>query len=291
MCGGLYDPIIGLVDAQRTGSDVLSMWSSNINKNGKTAPYTIKQSFYRYYMNEWWDNDPDALMIRKNETMERNLRLTYGLLNDEEVKTVVLNQFMGGGIMCATEPLDKIKDDRLMEYQRILPVLPGRVRPLHLMEETRFPGMMDVYAEALEAHFLCVINWDDTEEKQVEICIKELLPDYAEEGEKYLVCDYYGKKYYAEVSPKDKLLMKAIAPHGAGIYKIVRRNHKPQVITSTGHYSMGGEFEKLEYVENRLEYKVRNDFDKEVDYQILLPDARVIPLKAAKGEAEGVVSL
>jgi len=41
MCGGLYDPIIGLVDAQRTGSDVLSMWASNINKGGKTAPYTI----------------------------------------------------------------------------------------------------------------------------------------------------------------------------------------------------------------------------------------------------------
>ncbi|MBQ8597245.1 MAG: alpha-galactosidase [Lachnospiraceae bacterium] len=53
MCGGLYDPIIGLVDAQRTGSDVLSMWSSTINKNGKTAPYTIKQSGFRYYMNYW----------------------------------------------------------------------------------------------------------------------------------------------------------------------------------------------------------------------------------------------
>ena len=76
MCGGLYDPIVGLVDAQRTGSDVLSMWSSNINKGGKTAPYTIKQSVMRYYMNHWWDNDPDALMIRRNETMERGLRLT-----------------------------------------------------------------------------------------------------------------------------------------------------------------------------------------------------------------------
>lgn len=43
MCGGLYYPIIGLVDAQRTGSNVLSMWSSAINKDGKAAPYTMKQ--------------------------------------------------------------------------------------------------------------------------------------------------------------------------------------------------------------------------------------------------------
>lgn len=41
-------------------------------------------------------------MIRRNETMERDLRLTYGLLTDEEVKTSVINQFAGGGIMCQT---------------------------------------------------------------------------------------------------------------------------------------------------------------------------------------------
>ena len=43
-------------------------------------------------MNRWWANDPDALMIRRNERMERGLRLTYGLLNEEEVKTSVINQ-------------------------------------------------------------------------------------------------------------------------------------------------------------------------------------------------------
>ena len=67
------------------------MWSSNINKNGKTAPYTIRQSVMRYYMNYWWANDPDALMVRKNDVMQRGSRLTLGLLNDDEVKTSVMN--------------------------------------------------------------------------------------------------------------------------------------------------------------------------------------------------------
>ncbi len=289
MCGGLYDPIIGLVDAQRTGSDVLSMWSSTINKNGKTAPYTIKQSVFRYYMNKWWDNDPDALMIRKNENMERNLRLTYGLLNDEEVKTCVINQLMGGGIMCATEPLDKISDDRLMEYRRILPVLPSSVRPVDLMEETRFPGMVDVYMSQLDAHLLCVVNWDDEENLVTNICVEKLLPDYAIQGQKYLVCDYYTGEYYANVSVEQNIAMKAIAPHGANVFKVVKMQEEPLVVKSTGHYSMGGEIECLEMVGDKLHYIINNAFEYPIEYEVLLPDGRVVSLMINHGKQEGTL--
>lgn len=289
MCGGLYDPIIGLVDAQRTGSDVLSMWSSNINRDGKTAPYTIKQSVLRYYMNQWWDNDPDALMIRKNETMERNLRLTYGLLNDEEVKTCVINQFMGGGIMCATEPLNKITDDRLMEYRRILPVVQGKVRPLNLMEEVRFPGIVDVFMNSLDAHILCVINWDDEEKLAVEICVEKLLPDFASKEDNYLICDYYSGDYYVNVSADEVLKMKEIAPHGANVFKVVKMQDKPLVVKSTGHYSMGGEIERLEMSEGKLHYAIDNDFDYPIEYEVLLPDGKVVALITNRGKNEGKI--
>ena len=53
MCGGLYDPVIGLVDGQRMGADVLSMWVSDINRDGKALPFTVKQNLLRYYMNQW----------------------------------------------------------------------------------------------------------------------------------------------------------------------------------------------------------------------------------------------
>lgn len=287
MCGGLYDPIIGLVDAQRTGSDVLSMWSSTVNKNGKTAPYTIKQSVYRYYMNKWWDNDPDALMIRKNETMERDLRLTYGLLNDEEVKTSVMNQFMGGGIMCTTEPLDKISDDRLMEYRRVLPVLPGEVRPVNLMESVRFPGMVDVYSKEQDAHYLCVVNWNDAEEKVIELCIKERIPDFVKQGGRYVICDYYAGEYHTGVDANKAVAMKAIAPHGAGLYKVVRMQDMPLVVKSTAHYTMGGEFERLSWEDGVLHYAVENAFDYENSYEILLPDGRAVSLTVPRGRAEG----
>ncbi len=283
MCGGLYDPIVGLVDAQRTGSDVLSMWSSNINKDGKTAPYTIKQSVLRYYMNKWWDNDPDALMIRVNDTMERNLRLTYGLLNDEEVKTSVINQFMGGGIMCATEPLDKISDDRLMEYRRILPVLPRQVRPLNVMEQTRFPGMVDVYMCSTDSHMLCVVNWDDYDDISVDICVDELLPDYVNKDDKYLICDYYSGDYWTNVSSDEVIKSKAIKPHGANVFKVTKMQNKPLVVKSTGHYSMGGEIEALEIVDGKLHYIINNSFDCPIWYEILLPDGKIVTLVVDKG--------
>ena len=289
MCGGLYDPIIGLVDAQRTGSDVLSMWSSNINKNGKTAPYTIKQSLFRYYMNEWWDNDPDALMIRKNETPERNLRLTYGLLNEEEVKTVAINQLMSGGIMCATEPLDKIGNDRLMEYRRIFPILPSKITPIDFMKAARFPEMTDVYLEDSNSHLLCVINWNDDQDTCANICVQELFPQFAEKETHYLICDYYNGNYYTNVGANESLQMKPIAPHGANVYKITKMTDAPQIVSSTGHYSMGSEFSRLEYIENKLHYCVENYFDTAIEYQILLPNDQLVALSVPKGLNEGAL--
>lgn len=288
MCGGLYDPIIGLVDAQRTGSDVLSMWSSNINKGGKTAPYTIKQSVMRYYMNAWWDNDPDALMIRKNDTMERGLRLTYGLLNEDEVKTSVMNQFMGGGLMCTTEPLDKISEERLLEYRRILPVLSREVSPVCLMEQQRFPGMMDVYSKDMEAHYFCLINWEDTECKKVSFAVKDLLSE-VEQTRKYVVCDYYNRRYYTNVSAEEMLTFAEIPPHGAGIYKVMRQGDKPIVVESTGHYSMGGEFEVLALEGEELHYVIENPFHCNNEYKIWLPNGRIVTAIAGFGRNEDVI--
>lgn len=289
MCGGLYDPIIGLVDAQRTGSDVLSMWSSNINKDGKTAPYTIRQSVMRYYMNRWWDNDPDALMIRRNQVMERNLRLTYGLLNDEEVKTCVLNQFIGGGIMCATEPLDKIDMDRVWEYRRILPIFESTVTPVDIMNPERFPGAVDVYMPSTDSHYTCCINWDDDAGYSPDICVKKLVPDYADDNDRYLVCDYYNGTYYTDVKANDTITAEPIAPHGANLFKISRMSSLPAVVRSTGHYSMGAEFEILRMEGNNLHYKVYNPFECVMDYDILLADGSVVRISADSGVNEDII--
>ena len=274
MCGGLYDPIIGLVDAQRTGSDVLSMWSSNINKDGKTLPYTVKQSLLRYYMNEWWDNDPDALMVRINENMERGLRLTYGLLNDDEVKTAVVNQFMSGGLVCSTEPLDKICDERLYELRHILPMVDTSVQPLRIMRGERFPSAVRIHVEKSGAQCVALINWSDDEEMPVSFGVEDYMPDCEGDGadEEYVICDFYDGKYLANVKKGQQITLTPLKPHAAKLIKIEkRRQENPVIAASNGHFSMGAELKRLEIIGDMLIIEGENAFAYELAYTVLLP--------------------
>ncbi len=292
MCGGLYDPIIGLVDAQRTGSDVLSMWSSNIHKDGKTAPYTIRQSLARFYMNEWWANDPDALMVRRNPVMERGLRLTYGLLTDDEVSTSVLNQFAGGGIVCQTEPLDRIEEDRLMELRHLLPVPERRVRPLSLMSGARFPESVDVYLPETGAHCVCLINWSDTECLPVAFSLRAL--PLAKE-QKYTVCDFYSGEYREDVSAGETVHFQALKPHAATLLKVEAQQGRPIIVRSDGHYAMGAECAELRFSEGQLRVRIPALLPVETRLTILLPPGcaidgeRAVSLRFAPGQSEAVI--
>ena len=189
--------------------------------------------------------------------------------------------------MCATEPLDKICEERLLEYRRILPVLPSYVKPVRLMEKSCFPGMVDVYIVSMDAHYLCVVNWNDTEELRVDLCVKKLLPEFASDEEEYLICDYYAGKYYDKVKADVHVLSEAIAPHGAAIFKVVKRSDMPQVVCSDGHYSMGGEFERLQLQDGKLAYTVENPFPYTIKYTVMLPDGGLVELEAKQGRNEG----
>ena len=291
MCGGLYDPIIGLVDAQRTGSDVLSMWSSSVNRDGRTVPYTVRQSLNRYYMNQWWANDPDALMIRRNETMERGLRLTYGLLNEHEVRTVVVNQFAGGGILCQTEPLDRIDEDRLMELRHIYPVFEREVHPLNLMSGERFPGAFDVYVRKTDVHCVCLMNWSDTEEMEVTLCMRDLK---LSPSEQYVVCDFYSGEFRTGIRAEDTVSFTSLKPHAATVIKVAKQEKKPIIVASDGHFSMGAELDQLEIREDRLHVRKPALFPVKTHYRILLPEGvcdreTVVDLVLEPGQEEATL--
>ena len=266
MCGGLYDPIIGLVDAQRSGSDVLSMWSSTIQKGGKTAPYTIKQSLLRYYMNRWWNNDPDALMVRKNETMERGLRLTYGLLSDDEIRTMVLNQFLGGGIVCSTEPLDKITPDRLHQLRHVLPPVPLWAEPMDMLSGERFPSMVRITFPQSEAFCLALINWDDAKPRPVRIPLSGDLP-----CARYALSDFFTGEYVLDAKPGDEVTFADIPPHSASLIKVEPMLDSPVIVASDAHFAMGGEFAHLDVRGGCLHWKLRRGYDHPAHYSIWLP--------------------
>ncbi len=285
MCGGLYDPIIGLVDGQRMGADVLSMWRSDINRDGKAQPFTVKQNMLRYYMNHWWNNDPDALMVRRRKEMERGLRLTLGLLNEEEVKTTVVNQYLGGGLICSTEPLASIDDDRLYQLEHILPVMERQVEVRNLFGGGRFPDMADICLPEKERHSLVLINWDDEEEMPAAFQLTEKTVSGLKTDQTYLAAEFYSGRYRTDVKYGDTVSMGVIRPHGSAVFKIQAYDPaEPVIVGSTAHYSMGGEVEVLKVEKEKLIFEMQHLFETESVYRVLLPEG--YETEEGKREAE-----
>lgn len=277
MCGGLYDPIIGIVDAQRIGSDVLSMWSDPIRKGGKAAPFTIKQNVLRYWMNYWWDNDPDALMVRRQSEPIRNLHLSYGLLTDEEVKTVALNQYFGGGLVCSTEPMAQIDKDRLYVLRHVMPVVKTKTIPRDIFSGSRYPSVIDVEIEEKGWHTVCIINWDDEADIECSVVLNEkLVGDFAKEHGSFIVSEFYSGKIIKNVKYGDQISLGIIKSHGSILFKIVPQNMLPAIVHSTAHYSMGGEVTRLAIINNRLEFEINYPFDFDVTYKVKLPVGRSV---------------
>lgn len=273
MCGGLYDPLIGLVDAQRSGADVTSMWIEP-GFDYPTLPYTVKQNTLRYYMNKWWHNDPDALMVRRRS---EGGSLKLGLLNDEEAKTFTVNQYFGGGIVCSTENLSEIDFDRLMLLRHVMPAVDAVPTPRRLTKSERFQSQIDMKVTSKwgdEWHTVVFVNWD---EEPMPLKVKldgELCGGYIDGESEYAVSTFYSGELTLHAKAGDELTLGTVAPHGSEVVRIGKMG-LPQVVLSNAHYSFGGELDLV------TDGGVRgtNPYTVDAEYTVLCADGS---LKAAK---------
>ena len=288
MCGGLYDPLIGIVDGQRSGSDVLSIWGEGLRNglNGKNCPFTIKQNILRWYMNEWWVTDPDALMVRRNEKEERGLNLTLGLLTDDEVKTSTVNQLIGGGLVCSTEPLDRIDDERLYVLRHVMPTVHQKVTPVDIMNTGTFPENMKVLYPGRKAVSQVRINWSDREAMPMHWELDaELLPEGSAEDAVFTVVSFYGKEIRRHVKKGDALVFRAIAPHACEIFKIEEESGAPMIVSSDGHYSMGAEGVLITEENGMARAVYDNAFPIPVTYGVILNDSEIVTETTVPGRS------
>lgn len=217
VCGGLYDPLIGIADAQRTGRDVYSIYSDPVHGKNKTLPYTIKQSLLRYYMNCFWYNDPDSLMIRKNRTEERGGRLSLGLLTDSEAELAAASQIFSGGIVSATEPLDKIPDDRLRLYSYILPKSDADVEVTDFFVSQYYPHIIRI--RKVNEIYYAYINF--TGKKEVITVTSEDISCPDGTGE-YSVVDFFTGNVYGTVDSTSGSITLTVGRHSCALLKLVK---------------------------------------------------------------------
>lgn len=251
VCGGFYGPSLGLADAQRSGSDVKSLWPEAPagEAEGGYGPFTIKQNTLRYWMNRLWHIDPDALMVRRRPEAARGETLSLGLLNDDEALTCALNQYLGGGIVCFSENLAEIDDDRLMLLRHCAPSVGAAAVPSDLRSGPRFPALfttaVEPRAQGLPSwQTISVVNWFD-EPGTFEIILDATLlgPLLGEphRNDAPLQLSRFSAGISEQAHQGDRILIGPIPPHGCEVVKVQRVNgNEPRLLCTDGHFCMGG---------------------------------------------------
>ncbi|HEU24500.1 MAG: hypothetical protein C0176_06565 [Mesoaciditoga sp.] len=74
-CGAPLLPSIGYVDSMRIGADTAPEWGG-MDIGTPSAKYSIRNALTRNFMNKWWVNDPDCVMVRSQRTkLSKNERM------------------------------------------------------------------------------------------------------------------------------------------------------------------------------------------------------------------------
>jgi hypothetical protein len=248
ICGGMFSAPAGLVDAHRTSSDVLSMWSERQGRQGgKVAPFTIKQNVLRYWMNDLWHNDPDALMVRRQSHKIRFLDLSLGLLNDDEARVTALNQYWGGGLVCFTEPMAEIDEDRIGLLRHAVPALGKSAVPRDMYKGKRYSSVLDVEVDRSEQglgrwHTVSVVNWNDHAEDASIQLDESLVGSFAKDHERFAVAEFWSGRVWRDLTYGSLIELGLLAAHSAAHLKIVGEPaEQPVLLYTNGHFAMGGQ--------------------------------------------------
>ena len=106
-CIAPFAPFIGYADAMRIGGDVGASWEGGFGPKNMLAESLADQ----YFNNVWWQNDPDAILVR-----DFHLQLT-----DDEIHALALWQGILGGTVNTSDPLHEIAADRLALWRFLEP--------------------------------------------------------------------------------------------------------------------------------------------------------------------------
>jgi hypothetical protein len=112
-CIAPFLPFIGYADGMRVGGDVGSQWKGGFN------PQSMIQSVVgnNYTNHLFYQNDPDALLLRD----------FFIKLTDTEVESLTLLAALSGGCVYTSDPVHKLREDRLALLNYIEPE--GKRRP------------------------------------------------------------------------------------------------------------------------------------------------------------------
>lgn len=261
VCGGHYGGSIGLANAQRSGSDVRGWW--------EIMKPRIKQNLMRTWMHRLWHVDPDAMLLRRREVplVEGNMgAYTLGKFNDDEVQTVVLNQYLGGQLICLGEAFRYLDEDRRALLRHAIPSIATAAVPLDPFEPTAPSQLLTRVipkCDDLEPwHTLALINWtDDSKAMSTTLCprVTDGLP-----SDRFLVSEFFSEELIGIVPAGGEVDLGAIPPHASRLLRIAPWRGDCPVLVGTDLNFSGGGVEVVEW--NNYSETVKGRIATDWDY-------------------------
>jgi hypothetical protein len=275
VCGGHYGGSIGLANSQRSGADVFSFWDS------KELP-KYNQGLQRTWMSRLWHVDPDAMMIRRNETKEfegLGDKLSLGLFTDNEAQINSLIQYLNGALVTFTEDFSRLDSDRYALYKHVIPSVNTPSFPVD-WHNTYIPGyLVSEISPDCKAlgnwNTIACINWSD-KEKFVKIPLDDgILKNL--EGEYFMIFEFFSQQIVGIFKKNEIVDLGTLNARTAKLLKIMPAKSGQAVLAGTDlHYSMGGvEIEKWKQSETFIQGVVKTDWKFPVTLTILIPDANM----------------
>ena len=143
-CIAPYSPFLGLADAMRIAGDVSDNWGASQNVIQETVGD-------QYFNNVWWQNDPDAILVRDFHIS----------MNEQEEVAFALWQAILGGVVNTSDPVHLISADRLQLLRFLRPGTEKTTARICYWGQNRALRIAVREYPSLKAHAVLVLNPTD----------------------------------------------------------------------------------------------------------------------------------
>jgi hypothetical protein len=212
-CIAPFLPFIGFADGMRIGGDVGADWKGGFGPQNMLQETQADQ----YFNNLWWQNDPDAILVRN----------FHNHLTDAEVRSLALWQGMLGGVICTSDPLHELSPERQALWRFLAPGDPWTVDLPFFNTEEPLRVAVRQFADP-QAWAVLVFNATD-EPMTRNFTLTELT------GQEALHAFTWGPEGSSAIGKVDALLL-TVPPHSAELYYLTSSPTPPPANFTLGGY-------------------------------------------------------